>query len=177
MEAIIVTHLIKVGRVYDAPTRADGARVLVDRIWPRGLSKEKAHLDEWCKTVAPSTLLRQWYDHDPARFEEFSDRYRVELSELERAEAVAHLRGVAKRRTLTLLTASRRADISEATVLAEQPAGRIPRPWPGRSPLRLAPWCASRRWWSRCHCRWFLARSVPAPRLGGRCRIGTGRRV
>jgi uncharacterized protein YeaO (DUF488 family) len=119
MEAIMASHLIKVGRVYDEPTRGDGARVLVDRIWPRGLSKEKAHLDEWCKTIAPSTRLRKWYQHDPARFEEFSDRYRAELKVPERSEAVAHLRGIAQRRTLTLLTASRRADISEATVLAD----------------------------------------------------------
>lgn len=112
-------HKVKVGRVYDEPARGDGARVLVDRIWPRGLSKEKAHLDEWCKDVAPSTTLRKWYQHDPDRFEEFGRRYRAELDEPGRAEALAHLRTIAKRRTLTLLTASKRVDISEAVVLAE----------------------------------------------------------
>jgi len=112
-------HRVRVGRVYDEPARGDGARVLVDRIWPRGLSKENAHLDEWCKAVAPSTTLRKWYQHDPERFEEFGRRYRAELDEPGRADALAHLRTIAKRRTLTLLTASKRADISEATVLAE----------------------------------------------------------
>jgi len=113
------THKVQVGRPYDPRTRGDGARVLVDRIWPRGLSKEKADLDEWCKQAAPSTTLRKWYSHDPERFEEFGRRYRAELKEPERLEALTHLRDLAKRRTLTLLTASKRADISEAVVLAE----------------------------------------------------------
>ncbi len=89
-----------------------------NRIWPRGMTREKASLDEWCKQIAPSTVLRKWYSHDPERFEEFTRRYREELTEPERAEALAHLRGLAKTRTLTLLTASKAADISEATVLA-----------------------------------------------------------
>lgn len=112
-------HEVRVRRAYDEPERADGVRVLVDRIWPRGVTKEKAHLDEWCKTVAPSTALRKWYGHDPDRFEEFGDRYRAELEEPERADALAHLRDLAKRSSVTLLTASKRADISEAVVLAE----------------------------------------------------------
>ena len=112
-------HQIRVGRPYEERGSAAGARVLVDRIWPRGLSKEKADLDEWCKQVAPSTELRKWYGHDPARFEEFRRRYRAELEEPERAEALARLRELAERGPLTLLTASRRADISEATVLAD----------------------------------------------------------
>jgi uncharacterized protein YeaO (DUF488 family) len=113
------THKVQVRRVYDAPARGDGNRVLVDRIWPRGLTKEKADLDEWCKTVAPSTELRKWYHHDPERFPEFTRRYRQELTEPERAEALAHLRTLAKnRKNLTLLTASKAVDISEATVLA-----------------------------------------------------------
>ncbi len=112
-------HTVKVRRVYDRRTRGDGARVLVDRIWPRGLSKEKADLDEWCKTVAPSTELRKWYDHDPGRFEEFGRRYRTELGEPERAEGLQHLRDLARRRNLTLLTATKDAGISEAAVLAD----------------------------------------------------------
>jgi uncharacterized protein YeaO (DUF488 family) len=112
-------HAVKVGRVYDEPARGDGARVLVDRIWPRGLSKDKARLDEWCKAIAPSTTLRKWYQHDPDRFAEFARRYRAELDEPERAEALQHLRGLAKRRTLTLPTATKHAEISEAVVLAE----------------------------------------------------------
>jgi len=112
-------HKVKVGRAYDPRTRGDGTRVLVDRIWPRGLGKEKADLDEWCKEVAPSTTLRKWYGHDPERFEEFGRRYRSELEVPERAEALSHLRDLAKRRALTLLTASKRADISEAVVLVD----------------------------------------------------------
>jgi uncharacterized protein YeaO (DUF488 family) len=116
---MVSKHEVKIGRAYDEPARDDGARVLVDRIWPRGLSKEKAHLDEWCKPVAPSTALRKWYSHDPARFEEFARRYRAELEEPERAEAVEHLRELARHRDVTLLTATKHADISEAVVLAD----------------------------------------------------------
>ena len=110
---------VRVRRAYDEPVRTDGARVLVDRIWPRGLSKEKADFDDWCKTVAPSTTLRKWYGHDPKRFDEFGRRYRVELEEPERAEALQHLRNLAKQRNLTLLTATKHADTSEAAVLVE----------------------------------------------------------
>jgi uncharacterized protein YeaO (DUF488 family) len=109
---------VRVRRAYEEPEPDDGARVLVDRLWPRGLSKAKAALDEWCKNVAPSAELRTWYNHDPDRFEEFSRRYRQELKDPERAEALAHLRGLARERPLTLLTATKRADISEAAVLA-----------------------------------------------------------
>ncbi len=112
-------HEVKVRRAYDEPERAGGARVLVDRIWPRGLSKEKADLDEWCKAVAPTTALRKWYGHDPERFEEFGRRYRAELGEPQRAEALEHLRDLAKDGTVTLLTATKHAEISEAVVLAD----------------------------------------------------------
>lgn len=110
---------VRVARVYDQPATQDGTRVLVDRIWPRGLTKEAAHLDEWCKDVAPSTALRKWYDHDPERFAEFDRRYRAELQEPEHSGALQHLRDLARQRRLTLLTATKRADISEAVVLAE----------------------------------------------------------
>jgi uncharacterized protein YeaO (DUF488 family) len=110
---------VRVRRAYDEPTGEDGARVLVDRIWPRGLSKEKAGLDEWYRVVAPSTALRTWYGHAPERFEEFGRRYRAELEEPERAQALEHLRDLARHGTLTLLTATKRADISEAVVLAD----------------------------------------------------------
>ena len=110
---------VRVRRVYDAPEAADGTRVLVDRLWPRGLAKAKADLDEWCKDIAPSTELRQWYSHDPARFEEFSRRYKAELKEPQPAEALAHLRTLAQRKPLTLLTATREPQISDAAVLAD----------------------------------------------------------
>lgn len=93
--------------------------MLVDRIWPRGLTKDKAALDEWCKDVAPSGELRKWYNHDPGRFEDFGRCYRAELQDPQRAGALAHLRELAKGRQLTLLTTSRQPEISEAAVLAE----------------------------------------------------------
>jgi uncharacterized protein YeaO (DUF488 family) len=109
---------VQVRRVYDEPAESDGARVLVDRIWPRGMTKVRAALSEWCKDVAPSTELRKWYSHDPAKFEEFTRRYGVELEQAERAQAVQHLRGLAADGRLTLLTGSKAVDISEAAVLA-----------------------------------------------------------
>lgn len=112
-------HRVQVRRVYDAPEPSDGTRVLVDRLWPRGLSKQKAQLDGWCKQVSPSPELRRWYAHDPEKFEEFAERYRTELQDPERADALEALRTVAASGTLTLLTAAKRDDISEATVLAE----------------------------------------------------------
>ena len=123
-------HEVKVRRAYEEPTEEDGARVLVDRIWPRGLRKDKAGLAEWCRTIAPSTALRKWYDHDPARFEEFERRYRAELEEPERAAALQHLRDLAEHGPLTLITATKHADISEAKVLATLLQGWLPRPWP-----------------------------------------------
>lgn len=110
---------VSVRRVYDEPHTTDGARVLVDRIWPRGLSKQNAHLDEWCKAVAPSTDLRKWYAHIPDRFEEFTARYNKELKEPERAAALQHLREFLGKGPLTLLTATKNPEISEAAVLAQ----------------------------------------------------------
>ena len=110
---------VQIRRVYDPPQPDDGRRVLVDRLWPRGLSKERARLDDWCREIAPSTELRKWYDHDPDRYVEFARRYRAELDDPERAAAIAHLRELAGRGRLTLLTATKRSDISEAVVLAD----------------------------------------------------------
>ena len=109
---------VRVRRVYDEPEDDDGVRVLVDRIWPRGMTKARAALDEWRKDVAPSTELRKWYSHDPAKFEKFTQRYSAELEQAERARALQHLRDLAADRRLTLLTASKDVDISEAVVLA-----------------------------------------------------------
>jgi uncharacterized protein YeaO (DUF488 family) len=111
---------VRVRRVYDDPAGDDGTRVLVDRIWPRGVTKAKADLAEWCKQVAPSTALRRWYGHDPAKFEQFADRYRRELEAPERAAALQHLRDLAERHPVTLLTATRDPTLSEAAVLAER---------------------------------------------------------
>ena len=110
---------VQVRRIYEDEKPDDGRRVLVDRVWPRGRSKDRADLTEWCKQVAPSTQLRKWYSHDPDKYEEFARRYREELTEPERAEALEHLRELASQGDLTLLTATKRADISEATVLVD----------------------------------------------------------
>lgn len=110
---------VRVRRVYDEPLPDDGVRVLVDRLWPRGLSRAKAQLDEWCKEIAPSTALRRWYGHDPSKFEEFRRRYRRELAEPERARALQHLRDVCDHQPLTLLTGTRRPELSDAAVLAD----------------------------------------------------------
>jgi uncharacterized protein YeaO (DUF488 family) len=109
---------VQVRRVYEGRSQDDGTRVLVDRLWPRGLSKVDAAVDVWCKEVAPSTELRKWYAHDPARFEEFEHRYEIELRQPERVQAVDHLRELMGEMTLTLLTATKRPEISEAFVLA-----------------------------------------------------------
>lgn len=110
---------IQVKRVYEDPSPEDGRRVLVDRLWPRGVSKERAALDAWLKTVAPSTELRKWYAHDPQKFPEFARRYHEELGDADHAEPLATLRSFAADGRLTLLTAAKRDDISEATVLAD----------------------------------------------------------
>lgn len=112
------TRDVRVRRAYDAAEKQDGKRVLVDRLWPRGMKKADAHLDEWSKEVGPSTELRKWYGHEPAKFEEFSRRYLSELEDPARAEALGHLRNLADSSRLTLLTATKNPDISEAAVLA-----------------------------------------------------------
>jgi uncharacterized protein YeaO (DUF488 family) len=109
---------VRVRRVYEQASPWDGKRVLVDRLWPRGLTKAGADLYEWCRVVAPSTELRVWYGQDRKRFEEFCRRYTAELLEDDRAAALRHLQELARDGTLTLLTASRNPDISEAAVLA-----------------------------------------------------------
>ena len=113
---------VRVRRVYEDPEPdEDGVRVLVDRVWPRGESKERAALDAWEKGVAPSTELRKWYAHDPERFEGFADRYRAELEtdEGERAleSLLSHAPGGG---TLTLLTATKDISLSHAQVLREE---------------------------------------------------------
>ena len=109
---------VRVKRVYAPPSADDGLRVLVDRIWPRGLSKERAALDEWSRDVAPSTELRTWYAHGPAKFAEFARRYRAELEAS--PEPLDELRRLIGRRRATLLTATKDLELSQAHVLAER---------------------------------------------------------
>ena len=109
---------IQARRVYEEESPDDGFRVLVDRVWPRGLRKADAHLDEWAKDVAPSTELRTWYGHDPDRFDEFRRRYKAELAEPSQASALSRLRARAGEGPVTLLTATKELNLSQAAVLA-----------------------------------------------------------
>ena len=108
---------VDIGRVYDTDRSRPGHRVLVDRLWPRGISRHDAGWDEWVKGVAPSTELRRWYGHDVDRFEEFSRRYRAELRTPPARDELEHLAAVAEERPLTLLTATRDVEHSAARVL------------------------------------------------------------
>lgn len=108
---------VELKRAYMSPEAEDGLRVLVDRLWPRGLKKDEAAIDLWPKDLAPSTALRRWFAHDPARWEEFRRRYRAELEE--QAEAVAELRTRAERETVTLVYGARDEVHNNAVVLAE----------------------------------------------------------
>lgn len=110
---------LRIARAYDPPTPDDGARILVDRLWPRGIRKDAAALDEWCKDVAPSTELRRWYAHRPEVFDEFARRYRAELATAEARAALARIAERAEHETVTLLTASKAVDISDAAVLRD----------------------------------------------------------
>ena len=112
---------VRVRRVYEeADPSKDGARVLVDRVWPRGLAKAEARLDGWEKEVAPSSELRKWYGHDPELFDEFARRYRAELAEPGPREALDRLGECADEGPLTLLTATRDVAHSHVEVLAEE---------------------------------------------------------
>jgi len=111
---------VRLRRAYEAPDPSDGRRVLVDRLWPRGLSKSAAALDEWLKAVAPSDALRRWYGHEPEKFPAFRERYQQELGSGEQAAAFDHVRQLARGGTVTLLTATRDIEHSEAAVLADE---------------------------------------------------------
>jgi uncharacterized protein YeaO (DUF488 family) len=106
-----------VKRVYEAPSKEDGLRVLVDRVWPRGLSKEKARIDHWLKDAGPSTALRKWFGHDPERWREFRRRYRAELAK--HPDALDALRSLIRGRRATLLYGARDEAHNQAVVLAE----------------------------------------------------------
>ncbi|MFD7163543.1 DUF488 domain-containing protein [Streptomyces violascens] len=116
---------MRVRRVYDPPEDGDGVRVLVDRLWPRGLSKERAAVDEWPKELTPSTELRRWYHEDRTRYAEFQERYEAELAEPEPAQALDRLLGLAKSDTVTLVTAVKDIDHSHVpTLVAALERGR-----------------------------------------------------
>lgn len=108
---------VRLKRAYESAAAADGSRVLIDRIWPRGVSREEAHLDEWARELAPSGELRRWFSHDPDRFAEFRRRYRAELTAQE--AKLRELRQRARQGTLTLVYAARDTEHNDAVVLAE----------------------------------------------------------
>ena len=112
--------MFQIKREYEPPASEDGFRVLVDRLWPRGLSKEAAAVDEWLKAIAPSAELRRWFGHDPERWAEFKARYREELKSSTRSAALERLRDAARTRgAVTLLFAARDTTYNHASVLLE----------------------------------------------------------
>ena len=117
----MIKHTLSVAlkRAYEEPAASDGTRVLVERLWPRGIAKERAHIDLWLKDVTPSTELRRWFHHDPQKFSEFRRRYEAELQSEAAQEGLTKLRDIAKRGQLTLVFAAHDAEHSNAVVLRD----------------------------------------------------------
>jgi uncharacterized protein YeaO (DUF488 family) len=109
--------MIKIKRVYDPPESGDGKRILIDRLWPRGIRKEDAKWDEWLKDIAPSDELRKWYSHDPSKYQEFKKRYRKELAK--KKEVLQRIKDEAKEATVTLLFSARYTEYNNATAMKE----------------------------------------------------------
>ena len=116
---------VRLKRAYERPLAGDGARVLVDRLWPRGVSKSDIAIDRWLKEVAPSSELRRWFGHDPGRWDEFRRRYRAELAD--RAEPLEELEACARKGTLTLVYAARDEAHNDAVVLRDLLVRRLRR--------------------------------------------------
>lgn len=113
---------LQIKRVYDPPQKADGYRVLVDRIWPRGLSKDAAQIDLWMKDIAPSTELRKWFNHDPARWKTFQEKYRAELRQM--SEKLDELKARAQKERITLVYGAKDTEHNQAVVLQDVLAER-----------------------------------------------------
>lgn len=120
--------MLRLKRIYESPSEHDGARVLVDRLWPRGVSKERARLDLWLREIAPTDELRRWFGHDPAKWAEFQRRYIAELRANE--STVCQLRDLMDKGPVTLLFAARDEEHNEAVVIRDYLAGSSP-PAPG----------------------------------------------
>ena len=118
----IAARNVKLKRAYELPAGDDGARILVDRLWPRGVSKSDAALDQWMKDIAPSSELRQWFGHDPERWETFRKRYAKEVHEND--ELLDQLRSLARKGTVTLVYAARDEEHNDAVVLRDVLLGR-----------------------------------------------------
>ena len=109
--------MIKMKRVYDSVSPEDGKRILIDRLWPRGIRREDVKVDEWLKDIAPSNELRKWFSHDPSKWQEFKKRYKKELEK--KPEIIERIRTEARRETLTLLFSARDTDHNNAKALME----------------------------------------------------------
>jgi uncharacterized protein YeaO (DUF488 family) len=146
---------IQIRRAYDPPRRGEGHRVLVDRVWPRGLRKEALELDAWSAEVAPSASLRKWFGHDPGRWQEFQERYFAELDA--KPDALGELARRARRGRLTLVYGARDPDHNNAVALAAylraRAAGRRPRARPRRRDAGRAPGAARSREREGAPCR------------------------
>lgn len=108
---------IRIKRIYDEAAKDDGYRLLVDRVWPRGMTKEHAHVDEWNKEIGPSTALRKWFGHEPDKFPEFSKRYTKELQRM--GTAMDNIRALARKRRVTLVYSAKDEEHNQAVVLKE----------------------------------------------------------
>jgi uncharacterized protein YeaO (DUF488 family) len=109
--------MIRLKRIYDPFSQEDGKRILVDRLWPRGMKKENAHIDEWLKDIAPSDALRKWFSHDPSRWKEFKKRYKDELKD--RGELLKELLADSRKGTITLLFGAKDIEYNNAVVIKE----------------------------------------------------------
>src|ERR1700761_4535306 len=114
---------INIKRIYEAYDEADGLRILVDRLWPRGIKKETAHIDRWFKEIAPSNKLRKWYDHDPEKFQAFSKKYQEELNQTHELDELINY--IDHHPTITLLFAAKDTDLSNAAVLRDVIVGHL----------------------------------------------------
>jgi uncharacterized protein YeaO (DUF488 family) len=122
MNKKVAARNVKVKRAYESPAASDGTRILVDRLWPRGIKKETAGIDQWCKDISPSTALRKWFGHDPARWPEFRRRYAAEVRE--QPEQLAKLRAQARRGQITLVFSAHDEEHNDAVALREILLGR-----------------------------------------------------
>jgi uncharacterized protein YeaO (DUF488 family) len=130
-----MTSTIRLKRVYEKPAAGDGFRILVDRLWPRGVAKAEAHIDAWLKSTAPSTELRQWFGHDPAKWDEFRRRYTAELKQ--HPDAVAELRAlVAGKKNVTFVFSERDTEHTHAIVLKEFISRGAHKPAPAKKAAR-----------------------------------------
>ena len=109
--------MIKIKRIYDPPSRGDGKRIYIDRLWPRGMKKDEVKIDEWLKEISPSDALRKWFGHDPSKYKEFRRRYAEELAK--RSETLERIRKGGKKETVTLLFSAKDVEHNNATVLKE----------------------------------------------------------